>query len=365
SGPLLGALLVIGVPTFVPLDAAGLAATQFGLLLIILYLPSGLGGLVEPLRDRIFGRAARRAGIADQDGEPEVDKPVEQGSVARPPVDLSTPVSDRVVPGHSLMLRAIDLHKSFGGVRAVDGVSFDIFGGETLGLIGPNGAGKTTTFELLSGFTSLDAGTVILEDTDITWMSPEQRGHLGLIRSFQDAALFPTMTVEEVVQLALERVAPTRAFASALGLPGNERQKRERSREIVSFMGLSAFRRKQIRELSTGTRRITELACLVALEPTLLLLDEPSSGIAQRETEQLGELLTQLKSQFGMTLLIIEHDIPLIMGLSDRMIAMADGRVIVSGTPAVVRDDQRVIDAYLGGSVAAIERSGAAPVGVG
>ncbi|MCA1704367.1 MAG: ABC transporter, partial [Actinobacteria bacterium] len=131
------------------------------------------------------------------------------------------------------------------------------------------------------------------------------------------------------------------------------------------FMGLGAFRRKQIRELSTGTRRITELACLVALEPTLLLLDEPSSGIAQRETEQLGELLTQLKSQFGMTLLIIEHDIPLIMGLSDRIIAMADGRVIVSGTPAVVRDDQRVIDAYLGGSVAAIERSGTAPVSVG
>src|SRR5918992_2752865 len=108
------------------------------------------------------------------------------------------------------------------------------------------------------------------------------------------------------------RVAPTRVFASTLGLLGNERQKRERAREIVSFMGLDHFRRKQVRELSTGTRRITELACMVALEPALLLLDEPSSGIAQRETEALGNLLATLKTRLGLTMLIIEHDIPLI-----------------------------------------------------
>jgi ABC-type branched-subunit amino acid transport system ATPase component len=123
-------------------------------------------------------------------------------------------------------------------------------------------------------------------------------------------------------------------------------------------MGLDAFRDKQIRELSTGTRRITEIGCMVALEPTLLLLDEPSSGIAQRETEQLGRLLTDLKEQFGMTMLVIEHDIPLIMGISDRIVAMADGQVIASGSADIVQEDPRVIESYLGGSVLAIERSG-------
>jgi ABC-type branched-subunit amino acid transport system ATPase component len=125
-------------------------------------------------------------------------------------------------------------------------------------------------------------------------------------------------------------------------------------------MGLERYRDKQIQQLSTGTRRITEIACLVALDPVCLLLDEPSSGIAQRETEALGTLLADLKAQLGLTLVIIEHDIPLIMGISDRIIAMADGAVIAEGTPDVVRTDPAVIDAYLGGSITAIERSGTA-----
>jgi energy-coupling factor transporter ATP-binding protein EcfA2 len=126
-------------------------------------------------------------------------------------------------------------------------------------------------------------------------------------------------------------------------------------------MGLDRYRDKQIQELSTGTRRITEIACLVALRPTMLLLDEPSSGIAQRESEALGALLVDLRRQLGITLVVIEHDIPLIMGISDRIVAMADGRVIAEGTPDVVRTDPLVVEAYLGGSVTAIERSGAAP----
>jgi ABC-type branched-subunit amino acid transport system ATPase component len=124
-------------------------------------------------------------------------------------------------------------------------------------------------------------------------------------------------------------------------------------------MGLDRYRDKQIQELSTGTRRITEIACLVALQPTCLLLDEPSSGIAQRETEALGHLLVDLRRELSLTLVVIEHDIPLIMGISDRIIAMADGSVIAEGTPDVVRNDPAVIDAYLGGSITAIERSGA------
>ena len=247
---------------------------------------------------------------------------------------------------------------------AVEDVSLLVRTGETVGLIGPNGAGKTTTFELLGGFTRADRGVVLFDQRDVTRLGPEARGRLGLIRSFQDAALFPTMTVTEAVKLALERVTPTRFLSSVAGLTvGAERAKDRAARDLVGFMGLDAYRDKQIQELSTGTRRITEIACLVALRPSLLLLDEPSSGIAQRETEALGQLLANLKAQLGLTLLIIEHDIPLIMSISDRIVAMADGRVIAAGTPQQVRTDPGVVEAYLGGRVEGIERSGAMAAG--
>ncbi|MCA1708670.1 MAG: ABC transporter ATP-binding protein, partial [Actinobacteria bacterium] len=241
---------------------------------------------------------------------------------------------------------------------AVNGVSISVRAGETLGLIGPNGAGKTTLFELLSGFTRPDHGEVLFLGEDITALPPEERARRGLIRSFQDASLFPTMTVTEVVKLACERVAPTSFVASLCGLPGPERAKEKRANEIIDAMGLDAYRDKKIRELSTGTRRITELASLVALEPTMLLLDEPSSGIAQRETEALGDLLVRLKTDLHLTLLIIEHDIPLIMGLADRIVAMDTGRVIAQGSPEEIRADPAVIESYLGGNLEAIERSG-------
>lgn len=142
-----------------------------------------------------------------------------------------------------------------------------------------------------------------------------------------------------------------------MGVATGETAKRRHARTMIEFMGLERYRTKQIMELSTGTRRITELACLVALEPTLLLLDEPSSGVAQRETEALGTLLRDLKRQFGMTLVIIEHDMPLIMSLSDRIIVMTNGTILTADAPEKVRHDPRVVEAYLGGSVTAIERS--------
>jgi ABC-type branched-subunit amino acid transport system ATPase component len=157
--------------------------------------------------------------------------------------------------------------------------------------------------------------------------------------------------------LALERVQPTRFFASAVGLRTSERKKEPRARELIAALGLERYRDKQIQELSTGTRRIAEIACMVALEPVCLLLDEPSSGIAQRETEALGKLLVDLKRQLGLTLFVIEHDIPLIMGIADRIVAMEGGQVIAEGTPDYVRNDPHVIEAYLGGPMTTIERS--------
>ena len=365
AGPLLGSLFVIGIPAFVPLDTAELAATAFGQLLIIMYLPGGLAQLVGPMRDRIIRWSGRRAGI-DVDAafalERQTAAASPDGEMTRSISATRTLVADqerrRRRPGAPL-LEAVDLRKHFGGIRAVDGVSLEVRAGEIVGLIGPNGAGKTTTFELLGGFARPDTGRIVFDGDDVTSLGPEARGQLGLIRSFQDAALFPTMTVEETIKLALERVLPTRILPSALGLAGSERTKSFRARELIDLMGLGAYHTRQIRELSTGTRRIVELTCLIALQPTLLLLDEPSSGIAQRETESLGALLRDIKRDLDMTLLVIEHDIPLIMGLAHRVIAMANGRILAAGTPAEVRSDPLVVEAYLGGSDVAIERSGA------
>jgi ABC-type branched-subunit amino acid transport system ATPase component/ABC-type branched-subunit amino acid transport system permease subunit len=368
SGPILGTVLVIGIPAFVPLGSLALAATSLGQLMLIMYLPGGLAQLVGMLRDRVIRVIAVLHGVDYEqvyaDAEAGVSAPAgPDRASATPVVGLARPVADaearHVTPARSgVLLEVRDLRKHFGGVKAVDGISLQVMAGETVGLIGPNGAGKTTTFELLGGFTKADAGRVIFDQRDVTYLGPEARGRFGLIRSFQDAALFPTMTVTECVMLALERVQPTGFLASVVGWTSGERAKERQARELVALMGLDRFRDRQVRELSTGTRRICELACLVALRPRLLLLDEPSSGIAQRETEALGHLLEDLKQQLGLTLLIIEHDIPLIMGLSDRVIAMADGHVLCSGAPEVVKADPSVVESYLGGNLDAIERSG-------
>ena len=350
-GPLLGAFYIVGLPQFLPLDGTEVAATQLGWLILVLYLPGGIGQGLEQSRDWYARWAASRHRIDASTEQARSTRPSGAGLTA-----IARPRETSSGPG-AVLLEARSLRKSFGGVTAVQDVSLAVRRGEIVGLIGPNGAGKTTTFELISGFTRPDKGQVFFDGNDVTSLGPERRGRLGLIRSFQDAALFPTLTVTETVRLAFEPSLPTSFTRSVLGLPGTEKERQRKASELIDVMGLGPYRSRRIQELSTGTRRVTELACMIALSPSMLLLDEPSSGVAQRETEALAVLLRQLKDQLDLTMLVIEHDIPMIMGLADRVIAMNVGTVIADGTPQAVQAEPLVIEAYLGTNAAAINRS--------
>ncbi|MFL6205148.1 MAG: ATP-binding cassette domain-containing protein, partial [Acidimicrobiales bacterium] len=260
-------------------------------------------------------------------------------------------------------LQTVDLTCSFGGLRAVDGVSIEVARGEVVGIIGPNGAGKTTLFDVVSGFTPADHGRILLAEHDISSLSPSHRARRGLGRSFQDARLFPAMTVDEALAVSLERFVTSKdPLSAALHLPNSydaEQKVAKRVDELVELMGLGAFRTKFLRELSTGSRRVVDLACVVAHRPTVILFDEPSSGIAQRETEALAPLLLRIRDGLGAALVVIEHDMPLISGVSDRLIAMDQGRVIAEGPPDHVLIDPSVVESYLGTNAEVLARSGA------
>jgi branched-chain amino acid transport system ATP-binding protein len=251
-----------------------------------------------------------------------------------------------------VVLETDSLTKRFGGVTAVDGVTCELHQGEILGFIGPNGAGKTSLFDLVSGFSLADTGHVRFKSMDVTGWPAHERAHHGLGRSFQDARLWPELTVAECLAVALHAEGETEAALPALlGAPrvaSSELMIHKRVDELVDLMGLGAFRNKFVAELSTGSRRIVELACMLAHRPLVLLLDEPSSGIAQRETEALGPLIRRIRDQLECSILIIEHDIPLITGLADHLVGLDLGRVVAYGRPAEVLSDPHVVESYLG-----------------
>lgn len=267
---------------------------------------------------------------------------------------------DRRPPEEVLAVEGVRV--SFGGRRALDGASLRLDGAEVLGIIGPNGAGKTTLFDVISGFVRPEEGRVVLAGADVTGLRPDQRAWLGLGRSFQNAQLFPTLTVRENIAVALERTLATRStLAAATWLPAVRRAERRAARRVdhlVDLLHLDAYANKFVAELSTGTRRMVDVACIMAAEPAVLLLDEPSSGLAQAEVEVLGPVVRRLARETGCGVVVIEHDIPLVQALSDRLLALELGAVLVEGDPADVLADQRVVEAYLGTSAATVHRSG-------
>ena len=261
-----------------------------------------------------------------------------------------------------VVLSVTEISRAFGGNRAVNGATFDVRAREIVGMIGPNGAGKTTIFDLISGFVSVDSGRIELEGRDITDLGASGRAKAGLGRSFQDARLFPDMTVTETLAVSLERWVGNRsAIAAAVRWPGvfdDEETTRLRVHELIELMNLGDYRNSFVRELSTGTRRVVDLACIAAHRPVMVLLDEPSSGIAQREVEAQAPVLRRLRDEMGASLLVIEHDIPLISSISDRLVALDQGAVLTEGAPSDVLGHPDVIESYLGNNTAARERSG-------
>jgi ABC-type branched-subunit amino acid transport system ATPase component len=256
----------------------------------------------------------------------------------------------------------------YGGVRAVDKVDLVAEPGGIVGLIGPNGSGKTTLLDAISGLVRPDAGSVRLDGESLVEYLPEERGSLGIVRSFQDCRLFPQLTVEEVLLLTQDARRPVGVLTSTLQMPWArhaERTKRAAVARVMQSFGIVRFRRHRVAELSTGTRRVVDLASIVLAAPRLLLLDEPTAGIAQREAEAFVPLLRRLHEVAATTIVIVEHDVPLVFAICDRVVMMETGRVVSSGTPEEVRRDPRALAAYLGASEEALAVSGAMPAGAG
>jgi branched-chain amino acid transport system ATP-binding protein len=309
----------------------------------------------------IAGAGSVEGTVVTPDAGPSADRHVHASASS---ALIAPDMRHRVPPSAEApaILECNGVRKSFGGIAALQDISLTLRDGEILGLIGHNGAGKTTFFDCVSGFLPLDGGRILLGGVDIDRWPGHLRAAAGLGRTFQEARLYPSLTVAETIAVAQERHLRSRdMFAAGLRLPASldsEADVSDRAEELIAMMGLDAFREKLVGELSTGTRRIVELACVLAQEPGVLLLDEPSGGVAQRETEAMGPLLVRVQQHTGCSILVVEHDMPLLTAICDRMIALELGEVIAEGTPAEVLEHPAVIESYLGTDESTIRRSG-------
>lgn len=401
AGALVGSGFVVGFPALIGDRLIGMLGGEHaivlllsggGLIAILLHHPGGIAHGLQWLREVIVTRlagtvpaatgtgATASTGVAQPGAAPaEValpsdttaadasDPPFPDGALGGGTLSARLADSSLVVgqrggeadaPGDALGVHGVTVR--FGGLVANDGVDLRVGRGETVGLIGTNGAGKSTLVDAVNGFTPIDGGRVELLGQDVTDAPAHRRAALGVGRVFQDAALFPQLSVREAVGVALEAREGSGLVRSLLATPGSVRLERRRAAavdEIIDLVGLGRYADSLIEHLSTGTRRIVELACLLAVDARLLLLDEPTAGVAQREVEAFAALIGEVRRALDAAILIVEHDIPLVMSISDRVYCLESGAVIAEGTPAEIREDPAVIASYLGSDQRAIGRS--------
>ena len=253
--------------------------------------------------------------------------------------------------GASLEVRGIDLR--FAGIRVLQDVSFTVEPGSVHAIIGPNGAGKSSLFNVLSGIYKPSAGTVLLDGRELLGRKPHRIAQAGVGRAFQNASMFSSLTVEENLLIGRHQLTRTGVFGSGLGLPSGRREER-RSREIVhefaTFLGIDELLKHEAGTLPYGEAKRVDVARALCTEPSILLLDEPAAGMHTHEKATMRAAIKRIASELGTTILLVEHDMGLVISTSDRITALDFGTVLMTGTPAEVSSDKRVIEAYLGHS---------------
>ena len=250
------------------------------------------------------------------------------------------------------VFEADNLSVQFGGIRAVDSVSFKVEPGEVFSIIGPNGAGKTTIFNLISRIYQPTSGRLILHGTDITNVPPHRVAGLGIARTFQNIELFSNASVLQNLLIGCHTHVQASILSQLLFLPAARRDElvhRERTEDVIAFLGLQRYRHTLIGSLPYGVRKVVELGRALCTEPKLLLLDEPSSGLNVEETEGMGYWIEDIQKDLGITVIMVEHDMSLVSAVSDRVMALNYGRVMAVGTPREVQAHPEVVRAYIGG----------------
>ena len=260
--------------------------------------------------------------------------------------------------GQELLLRAKDISIQFGGLRAVSSFNLDLYQGELIGLIGPNGAGKTTVFNMLSGVYKPTEGTITFVDRDgklsvINQKNPAQLNRIGIARTFQNIRLFGSLTVEDNVKIALHQkrmVNPFDVEFRSARFRRDEQLMQEKTERLLSLFHIDSFKAELARNLPYGEQRKLEICRALASEPKLLLLDEPAAGMNEQETAELMKMISFIRKEFNLTILLIEHDMKLVMGICERLMVLNYGRVIASGLPQEIQNNEDVVKAYLGSS---------------